>query len=465
MNKLSLQETIFALSTPYGTSAIAVVRISGRKSLEVAKILTKKKNPEARKVYFSRIFSTKGETIDKGLIIFFKSPHSYTGEDMLEIHTHGSIAIINKILDELSIIDGCRFAQPGEFSKRAFINDKNDLIHFEGLATLISAETELERRVSVKQTFGEAQNICDIWRRTIIENLSILEAEIDFSDEGETFNFEIVEKNIKKLVSNAKKVVKSSTIFRKSFEGLKLLIFGPPNTGKSTLYNIICQEDKAITSPIQGTTTDHISASINIFGKKATITDSAGLRESKHSVEISGISKTLKSLKSFRNLVLVLSPDSFSLNNCKTIMNLIEKIYDQNLVVIYNKKDLSSFEMAKKKWIKNVPYLKKFKSISISCINHHLQNNILIKISQFLNKNILSVDTNSNEDYYSFEAKQIQIINEMIAELELSLKNLEEIEICTNFLAKALSKLDMLYGKNNIEDRLGFIFNKFCIGK
>ena len=121
--------------------------------------------------------------------------------------------------------------------------------------------------------------------------------------------------------------------------------------------------------------------------------------------------------------------------------------------------------MAKKKWIKNVPYLKKFKSISISCINHHLQNNILIKISQFLNKNILSVDTNSNEDYYSFEAKQIQIINEMIAELELSLKNLEEIEICTNFLAKALSKLDMLYGKNNIEDRLGFIFNKFCIGK
>ena len=465
MNKLSPPETIFALSTPYGISAIAVIRVSGPSSFKVGKIFTKKKHLEARKVYFSSILSTKGEIIDKGLIIFFKSPNSYTGEDMLEIQTHGSIAIINKILGELSNIEGCRFAQPGEFSKRAFINEKNDLIHFEGLATLISAETEMERKVSVKQTFGEAQNICEIWRRTIIENLSILEAEIDFSDEGEIFNFEKVAKNIKKVISNAKKVVKTSTIFHKSFEGLKLLLFGPPNTGKSTLYNLICQEDRAITSPIKGTTTDHISTSINVFGKKATITDTAGLRESKQSVEISGISKTLKSVKLFRNLVLVLSPDSFSIKNCKIIMNIIKEIGDQNLVVVYNKKDLNSFETTKRRWIKNIPILKKFKSISISCINNNLDSNILIKLTQFLNKNILSVDTNSNEDYYSFEAKQIEIINEMIAELELSLKNLDEIEISSNFLAKALSKLDMLYGKNNIEDRLGFIFSKFCIGK
>ncbi len=465
MNKLLPKETIFALSTPYGTSAIAVIRVSGRNSLKIAQIFTKKKHFEARKVYFSTILSTKGEIIDKGLLIYFKSPHSYTGEDMLEIHTHGSIAIINKILDELSNIDGCRFSQPGEFSKRAFVNEKNDLIHFEGLASLITAETEIERKVSVKQTFGEAQNICEMWRRTIIESLSILEAEIDFSDENENFNSKIVSRNIKKLVSNAKKVVKSSTQFHKSLDGLKVLLFGPPNSGKSTLYNLICQEDKAITSPIQGTTTDHLSTSINVYGKKTTITDTAGLRESRKSIEISGISKTLNSLKIFNNLVLVLSPDSFSLNNCRIIIDVIREIDNQNLVVVYNKKDLNSFENAKKKWIKNIPNLINFESISVSCINNDLDSNILIKIMKFLNKNILSVDTNSTDDYYSFELKQIQIINDMIAELDLSLKNIDDIEISSEFLAEALTKLDLLYGKNNIEDRLGFIFSKFCIGK
>ena len=204
------KETIFALSTPYGRSAIAVIRLSGSNSLNVAKKLTKKKNFSNRTANFVSFFDNKDFIIDRGLIIFFKSPSSYTGEDMLEIHTHGSIAIINKMFGVLAKITGCRFALPGEFSKRAFINGKNDLIHFQGLANLISSETEQQRIVASKQTFGQTQNICKEWRQVIVESLAILYSAIDFPEEGEDYNIDAIVKNLKKLIQTAEKAIEFS---------------------------------------------------------------------------------------------------------------------------------------------------------------------------------------------------------------------------------------------------------------
>ena len=155
------KDTIFALSTPYGRSAVAMIRLSGPNSLNIAKTITKKNRFPHRQANFVTFFDNKGYIIDRGLLIFFKSPSSYTGEDMLEIHNHGSVAIINKMFETLEKMNACRFALPGEFSKRAFINGKNDLIHFEGLASLISSETEQQRIVASHQTFGQAQNICN----------------------------------------------------------------------------------------------------------------------------------------------------------------------------------------------------------------------------------------------------------------------------------------------------------------
>ena len=204
------KETIFALSTPYGRSAIAVIRLSGSNSLNVAKKLTKKKNFSNRAATFVNFFDNKDSLIDRGLIIFFKSPSSYTGEDMLEIHTHGSIAIINKMFEVLEKIKGCRFAMPGEFSKRAFINGKNDLIHFQGLANLISSETEQQRIVASKQTFGQTQNICKEWRQVIVESLAILDSAIDFPEEGEDYNLNVIVKKLKKLIQTAEKAIEFS---------------------------------------------------------------------------------------------------------------------------------------------------------------------------------------------------------------------------------------------------------------
>ena len=162
--KKKTEETIFALSTPYGQSAIAVVRISGNMSKMIAKSICQINKIEPRKATFTKFYDKKKKIIDSGIMIFFNSPFSFTGEDMLELQCHGGISIINKMLLELSLIENCRYASPGEFSRRAFANKKNDLIHYEGLANLIASETENQRIIATKQSFGESENIYRTWR-------------------------------------------------------------------------------------------------------------------------------------------------------------------------------------------------------------------------------------------------------------------------------------------------------------
>ena len=459
------KETIFALSTPYGRSAISVIRLSGPNSLNVAKKLTKKCNFSHRKVSFATFFDSRGYIIDRGLIIYFKSPSSYTGEDMLEIHNHGSIAIINKMFDVLEKIIGCRFALPGEFSKRAFINGKNDLIHFEGLANLISSETEQQRIVASKQTFGQTQNICKEWREVILENLAILDSAIDFPEEGEDYNLKVILKNLTKIIKTAKKAIEFFNTCEQTYNGQDVVIFGPPNSGKSSFYNLLCQENKAITSSVKGTTRDKNTTQLEIFGLKTTITDTAGLRKANNYIEKKGVKKTLQILDTSNNFILVLSPDSFSKKNSSFIEDAISKIKDKNLVVVYNKKDLTSFMKAKTKWVGQIPSLQKFNTFSISCKENESNYQMLSSLMKFLNKNLLLIDRNLNENYYFFEKAQISIISSIIDDLEMCIKNIKNIEIASDFLSKTLSSLDTIYGKSNVEDKLEVIFNNFCIGK
>ena len=465
MRSHTFKETIFALSTPFGESALAVIRVSGKNSKNIAMQLTNKKNFSSRKAYYCTIFTSNKLVIDKGLVIFFKSPNSYTGEDMVEIHIHGSIAIIKKLLKELSFYKNCRFAQPGEFSKRGYINGKNDLIHYEGLSNLIASETEKQRVVSVRQAFGEAQGKCVYWRKIIENNLSLMDASIDFAEEDEHFNSKGIVQDIKKIITNARLVVGLSQKYQNLYDGQKLLIFGPPNSGKSTIYNILCQEDKAITSAMKGTTTDYQSTSLDFFGLKTTVTDSAGIRKAKSAIEKKGITKSLELVDNYQRLILVLSPDSFSKTNCLYLKRIFENLNDQKVIIIFNKNDLNDFLEFKKKWEDELVDIKKFKSLSISCKHVNKNNNILINIMNFLQKHLISIDTFSNDDYYSFEQEQIEIITTMIRNLELCVKNINEVEIASDFLLRALGDLDSLFGKNNIEDRLDAIFSKFCIGK
>ncbi len=465
MKNVIRKETIFALSTPYGRSAVAVIRVSGNKCLEIIKLLTKKTTFLSRKAIFLNLYDRSDKIIDKCLMIFFKGPSSYTGEDMLEIQCHGSTAIINKIFDELNISGLCRISHPGEFSKRAFLNGKNDLIHFEGLSNLISSQTEQQRIISSRQTFGHAQNICKIWEKEIQKNLAIIDAYIDFSDEDEEFEINSVVCDLKGIINKATFVIETSKKFNNIYEGRNIIIFGPPNSGKSTLYNILCQENRAITSPFEGTTTDMNTSPLDIFGIKTVITDTAGLRKSHNIIEKEGIKKTKSVIKSSDNFILVLSPDSFSKINCDELSKILDEIIKKKLIVLFNKLDLKDFDNKKKEWEKNVKCLRQIPRMSISCEKSISNDNILIELMQFINKNLINIDNNLNDEYYSFEKMEIELIKKMIEDLKCCISNINEIEIASDFLSKALENLECLYGKNNVEDRLEIVFSKFCIGK
>ena len=277
----------------------------------------------------------------------------------MEIHTHGSLAVINKLLDEIGKIENCRFAKPGEFSKRAFLNNKRSLFHYEGISNLIAAETEAERSVSTRVSFGETENICQKWRRNLIDILSLVDASIDFPEEGETFNLKEIGFQIKKIIDEAKKSLSVSENIKNFSDKEGIVLFGPPNTGKSSIFNLLCQEERAITSAVKGTTTDKNIHNLDLFGVKISITDTAGIRNAKNTVEKIGVRKTKKTLNESKNLILVLSPDSLNKKNLESIMSFQEVLLKKNLVVIFNKSDLDNFEKKKIKWKSEFPFIEK----------------------------------------------------------------------------------------------------------
>ena len=459
------KETIFALSTPYGQSAVAIIRVSGNMCRIIAKKFCGVTKVFARKAKFTKFYDKKKKLIDTGIMIFFESPSSFTGEDMLEIQCHGSLSIINKILYEVSLFDNCRFANPGEFSKRAFMNKKNSLLHYEGLANLIASESENQRIIASKQTFGESENICKIWRNTLLESIAVLDAAIDFTEENESFNVDQIRKNLSLIIKKANKTIELAHNNKEILYGTKVLIFGPPNSGKSSLFNYLSREERAITSDKLGTTTDHNSNVLEISGIRTIITDTAGLRNAKREVEKIGVEKTKKAIEKKDKFILVLSPDCFSIENCKLIDSALENIDSKKIILVFNKNDLSNFQEAKSQWMSEIKRLKKLKKISISCARDSKNINNLIRLNNFISKNLLIIDTLNNDDYFFSEKRQIENIQKIIINIEDSLKFLNDLEIAVNYLTEAVRILDELFGKNDYEERLGYVFDKFCIGK
>ena len=427
--KRDKKETIFALSTPYGQSAIAVIRISGTMSKNIAKKFCQIKRIEPRKAIFSKFYDKEKKIIDAGIIVFFKAPSSFTGEDMLEIQCHGAVSIINKILLELSIYENCRFAKPGEFSKRSFLNNKNGLIHYEGLANLIASETENQRLIASKQTFGETDNICKIWRKSLLECIAILDAAIDFTEENESFNVNEVKDILMSIVDKATKTLELASKSKEIMYGAKVLIFGPPNSGKSSLFNYLSREEKAITSDEAGTTTDQNFNTLEICGIRVIISDTAGLRNTKRKIEKIGVERTNLAISQNNKFILVLSPDCFNEKNRKLIDSALEKINLKQTIIVFNKSDLKNFAEGKKRWIVGIEKLRRLKQKSISCVKDAKNINKLINLNNFISKNLLTIDTLSNDDYFFSEKRQIENVQKIVNYLKEALKCLDDLEI------------------------------------
>ncbi|SFD60695.1 tRNA modification GTPase [Bosea sp. CRIB-10] len=303
--------TIVALSSGAGRAGVAVVRVSGERVRFAVETIAGSV-PEARKAAYRALRDPEGAVIDHGLVLFFPAPASFTGEDVAEFHIHGSRAVLSRLLSVLTALPGLRLAEPGEFTRRAFEAGKLDLAVVEGLADLIDSETEWQRKQALRQMEGALGQAAAAWRSGLIEAMMLLEAEIDFSDEGDVSGPLIVE-----AVARAQGVLGSLQVALGSFsagervrEGFVVVLAGPPNAGKSSLLNALARRDVAIVSPIAGTTRDAIEVRLDLGGIPVLLVDTAGLRDSVDEIEAEGVRRARQKAAQADLVLRLRPPDS-----------------------------------------------------------------------------------------------------------------------------------------------------------
>ena len=427
------KDTIYALSTPTGKSAIAVIRISGEQSLNVLKKISsiKKIQPNKTKLI---LLNFQKQIIDQVLVVFFKKPNSFTGEEMVEINCHGSNAIITKISKILEIL-GLRLAEPGEFTRRSLMNDKLDLLQTEGLADLINSETEKQRSMAITGLSGGLSKFVNEINNRLKLMLANTEALIDFSDEDLPKNIlnKILEQN-KNIIKTIDKEINNSEISKPIREGFVVSLVGKPNTGKSSFINYISKKEVSIVTNIPGTTTDAVTSIIDIDGYKFTFVDTAGLRKHKNKIEEIGIKKT-KEIISKSNLNLIF----LEKNEMNKYVEIKDKIYVRS-------------KLDKKRVIRTEKNI-----INISSVTGQGIKKLLTKVKQKL------IKSQKNEPILSRE-RHLNIMKNVLLELK-SIKTKDSFDIMAFKLREALRISLEINQKFDIEDILEIIFKDFCIGK
>ncbi len=442
-------KTIYALSTVMGKSGVAVVRISGLRAFAVYDELTSKKSTDviSRKMELLKLYNQAGELLDCCLMVGFKAPNSFTGEDTVEINCHGSKAVIRGILTALSEIDDFRLAEPGEFSRRAFYNGKMDLTEADGLADLIDAETSLQRKVALEQMGGTLLSLYDEWRNRLVSLLSYVEAYIDFPDEDIPANTVFkLENEVNELKKEIEKHLTDNKIEERLRDGFKVVISGPTNAGKSSLINAIVRRNVAIVSDIAGTTRDVIDAYIDLNGFPVIFTDTAGLRETDDEIEKIGVTLAREKIaaadfKLFMFDASIDTPDIFA--------DYLDS--ENNYLVVANKSD------------KLTPKQRKA-----------LENAGCVLISAKNNENI-AVITNKISAYFSemYDKSSSRLITrqrykEALLECveNLARFNLQkEIELAAEDIRLACRAIGKITGRVEVDEILDKIFSSFCIGK
>ena len=442
--------TIYALSSGPGISGVAVVRVSGKDTSKVVKLITGEDLPAPRIATLRKMNNINtNELIDEGLIIWFPGPESYTGEDLAEFHVHGSRAVVVALHEAISKIQNCRLAEPGEFTKRAFQNGKINLLKAESIGDLISSETEIQRKQAIKIMNGNSSDKFNSWREKLLKILSYVEAKIDFPEEDlpKDVLHEITE-NSKRVSSEIQKVLKDQKVGEIIREGFKIAIVGPTNVGKSSLLNYLSKNDVAIVSETAGTTRDVIETHLNLDGYPVIVSDTAGIRDSKDEIEKKGIKLALKRAEEADLRLVVIEPKSLDFTG------FLKDVFDKNSILIINKSDLLKRELD--------PQIKKLDHVLISIIKN---SNLDILINKIIKK--LKDKFISSEDIFITRERHRQHLEQCVEHLmNFNDKNKnDDLDKGAEDLRLATRNLGMIVGKVDVEEILGSIFNDFCIGK
>lgn len=456
--------TIAAISTATGSGGIGIIRLSGEKSIEIIKKIfkpiDKKINLDEVKGYtikYGFIVDSNNEKIDEVLVAFFRAPRSYTTEDMCEINSHGGTVIERKILEQC-LLNGAELAEPGEFTKRAFLNGRIDLSQAESVIDIINAKTEKEAKESFKQLQGnlsiELNNIKD----NLLDIMSDIEASIDYPeyDIEETTNSKALKvlNEIRNKLVNLENSFENGKILK---EGVKTVIVGKPNAGKSSLLNTLLKEDRAIVSDYAGTTRDTIEEFINVDGIPLKIIDTAGIRETNDFVEKIGVEKAIGLIKD-ADLVIALFDSSKELE--EEDYKILELIKNKKSIVLLNKSDLSDLNIKTINYISNTNK----KVIKASMKTKNGIDKLYKTISELFNNNEL----NSDNGIVITNIRHKNLIHNAINNLdeaENSIKNDMPIDVVAICIKEVLESIGSITGDNVSEDIINKIFSKFCLGK
>ena len=440
---------IFALSSGRGPCGIAIIRMSGPDTLSICKLISKEKKIKENEINLCKFFDpSNGAIIDpEALILWFPKPNSFTGDDLAEFHVHGSNAIISYFLKVLSSQKNCRMAEPGEFTKIAFQNNKIDLLKAESIGDLIHSETELQRKQAVNLVNGHASKYYDELRSKLIKSLSFIEAKIDFAEDDLPEDvLKEAHKSIKSIHSDISKIINDNKVGEKIRNGFRVSIIGETNVGKSSLLNLLSKRDAAIVSDEAGTTRDVIETYLNLDGYPVILADTAGIREAKNEVEKKGISLALSKFNEADLNIVVVD------NTKKKVSDKIMSLINEDSIILLNKSDVQDEENHR---------------FDVDTILASVKDNKNIdKLINLIKQKLSKKFSSTNNALITRERHRVKL-NECLIEIDKFLKKdqYKDLELAAEDLRMATRHLGSIVGKVDVEEILGSIFKDFCIGK
>ena len=453
-----MNDTICAISTSTGVGAISIVRVSGDESINIVNKIFKGKDltkVDSHTINYGHIVDND-TIIDEVLVSIMKAPKTFTTEDIVEINTHGGIAPTNKVL-ELLLENGCRLAEPGEFTKRAFLNGRIDLLEAEAVMDMIDSKTENQRKMAANQISGKTSNLINDLRNDMVQIISNINVNIDYPeyDDVDVITNDLLIPKITNLKEKINKILKESENGKMIKEGIKTSIIGRPNVGKSSLLNALLEEDKAIVTDIAGTTRDIVEGTISVNGILLNMIDTAGIRETEDVIESIGVEKS-KKIMDESDLIL------FMLNNNEELTSDIEelftKIVDKKYLVLINKNDLETkLDISKLN-------IDKDRIINLSIINNQGIDELKNKISELFKLN----EIETKDPTYLSNTRSISILKrclKSVEDIEKSLKDNMPIDMIELDIKAIWEELGTINGTTYEEELLDEMFKRFCVGK